>query len=207
MSRRLAALITRVAAAVVAKLGQPRWGFVASVDPNRPAVRLLLQPENVLSGWLPVLFGGGAAGASGGQVPVVGAMACLIPDLGDAEHGIVVGFAHNDGAQLPAMPNAPGAGGTPNGTAAPLASAEWFAHAFGSTVRLCADGSVLIQPGGGTVHLDGNLTVNGFVQAAGEVTRGWGGDDRVGLGTHSHPQGTDSHGDTEANTGAPVAGS
>ena len=43
------------AAALDRAQGQPRFGLVASVDPQRYAVRVSLQPEGVLSGWLPVL--------------------------------------------------------------------------------------------------------------------------------------------------------
>jgi hypothetical protein len=41
----------------------------------------------------------------------------------------------------------------------------------------------------------------------GEIERGYKTSDSVRLGTHSHPQGNDSHGDTEVDTGAPVPGS
>jgi len=35
--------------------GQPRFALVASVDPARYAARVTLQPEGVLTGWLPIL--------------------------------------------------------------------------------------------------------------------------------------------------------
>ena len=34
---------------------QPRFGTVTSVDPTTATARVKLQPEGVLSGWLPVL--------------------------------------------------------------------------------------------------------------------------------------------------------
>ena len=34
--------------------GQPRFGLVTSVDTSRMAARVTLQPEGVLSGWLPI---------------------------------------------------------------------------------------------------------------------------------------------------------
>ena len=58
--------------------GQARFGLVASVDGARYAARVRLQPEDVLSGWLPVLSPWVGAGwglvalpAPGGQVRVV----------------------------------------------------------------------------------------------------------------------------------------
>ena len=38
-----------------ASAGQPRFGSVTSVDPTQGTVRVQLQPESVLTGWLPVL--------------------------------------------------------------------------------------------------------------------------------------------------------
>ncbi len=35
--------------------GQPRFGIVTSVNPAAATARVTLQPEGVLSGWLPVL--------------------------------------------------------------------------------------------------------------------------------------------------------
>ena len=35
--------------------GAPRFGLVTSVDPATATARVTLQPENVLSGWLPLL--------------------------------------------------------------------------------------------------------------------------------------------------------
>ncbi|MGH7113985.1 MAG: phage baseplate assembly protein domain-containing protein [Stellaceae bacterium] len=57
-----------------------------------------------------------------------------------------------------------------------------------------------------TLAAGGVLTVTGDLHVTGEIIRGYGGGGQVVLGTHEHPQGTDSHGDTEQNTGAPIAG-
>lgn len=203
---RFLAGIKRQAAAMDAQAGQPRWGIVQNVDPSRPAVRVLMQPEGVLSGWLPVVQPSAGPGVSSGVIPLAGWMAFVLPDLGDAEHGVVIGFAHNDGATLPKPPNAPGTGGTPSTTPAPLVAGEWFITAFGSTVRLCANGDLLLVPGSGTVKIDGNLTVNGYVRAQGAIVAGYGGGDQVGVQTHTHTQPADTHGDTEAPTNAPTAG-
>ena len=42
-------------AAQDATAGQPRFGVVSSVDPATGTARVQLQPEGVLTGWLPVL--------------------------------------------------------------------------------------------------------------------------------------------------------
>jgi len=38
-----------------AAAGQPRFGVVTSVDPAAGTARVQLQPDGVLTGWLPVL--------------------------------------------------------------------------------------------------------------------------------------------------------
>ena len=58
--------IRQQAAAIVAQMGQPRWGVVQSVDPSRPAAKVLIQPEGVLSGWLPIATTAAAGGRGGG---------------------------------------------------------------------------------------------------------------------------------------------
>ena len=35
--------------------GAPRFGIITSVDPATATARVTLQPENVLTGWLPLL--------------------------------------------------------------------------------------------------------------------------------------------------------
>ena len=55
---------------------------------------------------------------------------------------------------------------------------------------------------GGSMHLDGN----GNLTITGEITRGFGTDDSVTVGQHTHNQPPDSHGDTEETTNKPNAG-
>ena len=71
----------------------------------------------------------------------------------------------------------------------------------GAALTLNADGSATLSFGGSPI-----FTVQGSIHATGAVIAGFGGGDQVGLQTHSHSQGADSHGDTEANTSSPLAG-
>lgn len=50
------------------------------------------------------------------------------------------------------------------------------------------------------------VTINGNLHVTGAVVGGYGGSQQVGLTTHIHNQPADSHGDTEAATDAPSAG-
>jgi hypothetical protein len=75
--------------------------------------------------------------------------------------------------------------------------------------------TVVISPSGIAVTASGSLpitltaettVVNGDMHVTGAVIAGYGGNDQVGLQTHEHPQGNDSGGNTEQNTGKPIAG-
>ena len=79
-----------------------------------------------------------------------------------------------------------------------------YNHASGLTLTISAGGAVtLAMPGGPGGQ---PFTVTGDIHATGAVIAGFGGGDQVGLQTHEHAQGDDSHGDTEQNTTAPIAG-
>ena len=171
MSSELISLIKRVAAGLINQRAHGRWGIVESVNPDGPLVRVMIQPDNVLSGWIPVLQQAAGAGATFLTVPEPGWQAFLNFDHGEHEHGVVVGFAHNDGAALPALPNAPGSGGTPSAGKIALAPGESaFLGPFGSAFRFNANGDIFMQPGSGTLKIDGHLTVNGNVTAQQNIT-------------------------------------
>ena len=140
-------MMKAAAAAVASAQGQPRWGSVINIDAPRGAVRVLMQPENVLSGWLPLALQSAGAGMTMLTVPTVGSQAFVIPDTGDAEHGVVVGFAHNDGAQVPKAPAVNGTGGTPSTTMAPLTPGnDGTVIRFGGAPKSCAVARVACCP-------------------------------------------------------------
>lgn len=119
-------------------LGQPRFGIVASVDPVRYAARVSLQPEGVLTGWLPVLSMW--TGPSWGAVclPVPGEQVLVVPQEGDAEHGVIVGASYSDSSRAPAAP----------------VGELWLVHRSGTKLQLCNDGTVRIS---GDLHVDGDV--------------------------------------------------
>ena len=99
------------AAQAAAQMAQGRWGTVSdgrNTDTGYQ-VRVLYQPNEVLSGWLPVLSP--MVGAGWGIVAPLanGTQVFVVPDLGDADHGVVIGAAYSTAA----MPPVPG--GTPVG--------------------------------------------------------------------------------------------
>ena len=118
--------------------GQARFGLVASVSTDNATARVLLQPEGVLSGWLPVLSPW--VGAGWGMVcpPSPGDQVLVLAQEGDGEHGLIVGRAFSQAAKPPAA-----------------AVGEFLlAHKSGAFVKLANDGTVRIQ---GDLHVAGDV--------------------------------------------------
>jgi phage baseplate assembly protein gpV len=81
--QRLQDAIKRLAVANDAMVAQPRFGIVSSVDGH--SVKVIYQPEGVLSGWMPVPSHG-----------VNGVAIVIPPSLGDQ---LIIDFAHGDHEQ------------------------------------------------------------------------------------------------------------
>ena len=126
------------AAALDAGHGQPRFGTVVSVDPARHAARVALQPEGVVTGWLPVLSPWVGAGWGLACAPMPGQQVLVLPQDGEGEHGVIAGGAWSDASAAPAAP----------------VGELWLVHQSGSFVKLTNDG---------TVRVNGDLHVNGDV--------------------------------------------
>jgi phage gp45-like len=121
-----------------ASIAQPRFGKVTSVDPTLGTVRVQLQPEGVLSGWLPVLTPWVGAGWGMSSPPSPGDQVLVIPQEGDVENGVVVGRAWSQDASVP---------NTPVGEL-------WLTHKSGSYLRLLNDGTVSIK---GDLRVQGDI--------------------------------------------------
>jgi uncharacterized protein involved in type VI secretion and phage assembly len=138
-------LMKAQAAGLDAMGGVLRCGTVSSFDPTRYAAKVLIQPENVLTGWLPVaaLWAGSGWGVA---APLSPGMQVIVAALeGNAEQGIVIGALWSN-------VDAP--------VAAPVGEL-WLTHQTGSFLKLHNDGTVEIKAS--TVNIDGNLVVSGDV--------------------------------------------
>lgn len=118
--------------------GQPRFATVTSYNSANATARVLMQPEGTLSGWLPVLSAWSGHGwgmicplAAGDQVLVV-------PQEGDAAHGVIVGRAFSSTNPPPQAPT----------------GECWLVHASGASVKLRQDGTVSIS---GDLHVTGDV--------------------------------------------------
>ncbi len=121
-----------------AAVGQPRFGMVTSVDTVAGTVRVQLQPEGVLTGWLPLLSPWVGAGWGLSCPPSAGDQVLVLPQEGDAENGVVVGRAWSQAATAPATP----------------VGELWLTHKSGSYVRLLNDGTISMQ---GDLHVNGDV--------------------------------------------------
>lgn len=150
----------RQAAQQDASAGQPRWGTVASVDAANHLARVLLQPDDVLTGWLPIATTGAGSGWGVVAIPTTGSQAFVVPDGGDAQHGVIVGFGHSTVAAPPKVPSATDGEGAAPSNGQP--GETLLVHASGACIRLCDDGSIYIRAP--TVNVDGDLHVSGDIQ-------------------------------------------
>lgn len=119
-------------------LGQVRFGVVTSVDPAAGTARVQVQPEGVLTGWLPVVSPWVGAGWGMSCPPAPGDQVVVVPQEGDGEQGLIVARAWSRVAAAPATP----------------VGEFWLTHRSGSFVRLLNDGTVSVR---GDLHVDGDV--------------------------------------------------
>lgn len=124
--------------ALVQTQGQPRFGTITSVDPNTGTARVAIQPEGVLSGWLPILSAW--VGAGWGMIcpPAPGDQVLVLAQEGAAEHGVIVGRIFSSQQCPPPAPS----------------GELWLVHQSGSYFKLTNDGTVQI---GGDLHVSGDV--------------------------------------------------
>ena len=132
------------AAALDHAAGQPRFGIVTSVDPGRAAARVALQPEGVVTGWLPILSPWVGAGWGLASPPAPGDQVLVLAQEGQSESGVIVGRAWSNQAR----------------PLAPPVGELWMMHEKGCALKLRNDGTVLLQ---GDVFVEGDLRVRGDV--------------------------------------------
>ena len=118
--------------------GAARFGTVTSVDPSTATARVTLQPEGVLSGWLPLLTPWVGNGWGLVCPPSPGDQVLVLPQEGDAEHGLII--ASTWSAQTKAPP-------APSGE-------FWLVHQSGSYLKLQNDGTVQVK---GDLHVQGDV--------------------------------------------------
>lgn len=120
------------------RVGQPRFGVVTSIHPDQAMAKVKLQPDGVLTGWLPVLSIWVGDGWGLVCPPSPGDQVLVIPQEGHAEHGIIVGRSYSDQKRPPVAPS----------------GEFWIVHKSGSAVKLTNDGKVRVK---GDLYVDGEI--------------------------------------------------
>ncbi len=149
--------------------GVARFGLVSSFDPNTYAARVLIQPENILSGWLPVLSAwvGNGWGLAAPLSP--GDQVLVLSQEAESEHGVIAGSVWSAvDRPLPA----------PSGEL-------WLQHQSGSFLKLHNDGTIAMQAT--QVTITGNLIVSGDI-ADQNATHGTVAKLRNAHDSHTHPE-------------------
>lgn len=159
--------------------GEPRVGIVESYDPNGPTVRLTVQPNGVLTGWLPLM--GLSVGSGWGIIcpPAIGSQAVYICQEGSSQDGIVIG----------------GIWSSVNVPPSAQAGEFWLVHESGSLLKLTNDGGVTLTAENG-LTINGDVTINGTVMASNDVVAG-----SISLQNHVHGGVTSGTSDTTGPTG------
>jgi phage baseplate assembly protein gpV len=118
--------------------GTARFGIVTSVDPKTATARVTLQPEGVLTGWLPLLTPWVGNGWGLVCPPTPGTQVLVLPQEGDAEHGLIIAASWSAQTTAPAAPS----------------GEFWLVHQSGSYLKLQNDGTVQIK---GDLHVAGDV--------------------------------------------------
>jgi uncharacterized protein involved in type VI secretion and phage assembly len=138
MLDRLTNVLKTHAAGLDRASGQAKFAIVSSVNPQTGYARVIIQPDGVLSGWLPVLSSW--VGNGWGMVcpPKPGDQVFVVPQEGDVEQGVIVGRAFSTKQMPPSAPD----------------GELWFVHQSGSFLKLCNDGTIRLS---GDLHVQGDI--------------------------------------------------
>lgn len=166
------------ASAMMQGQGQPRLGIVSSVDAATYTARVLLQPEGVLTGWLPILATAVGAGWGFACPPGIGDQVMLLPQEGEAEHGVIIGRLWSETQATPGAP----------------VGEMWLVHGSGSFLKLHNDGTV--EGNAAQWNLTGDVHVTGRLLATGDIVAGG-----ISLQGHVHPGVEPGGGNTEVPEG------
>lgn len=118
--------------------GQAKFGTVTSVDSATGNARVMIQPDGVLSGWLPMLSSWVGNGWGMFCPPSPGDQVLLLPQEGDVEQSVIIGRTYSVSQRPPAAPE----------------GEFWLVHRSGSSFKLTNDGTIRII---GDLHVQGDV--------------------------------------------------
>jgi hypothetical protein len=150
-------LMRREAERVGGQWARKRVGIVDAYDPSHYAVKVRLQPENTLTGWIPITspWVGNGWGFYAGPTPGD------VVEIDFQEGGKEAGFT---GLRFYSTVTKP----------LPVPSGEfWLVHASGAFIKLTNDGKLSLQDGAGsflTLNNDGTATLKADLTVQGTIT-------------------------------------
>ena len=132
-AHRLRSAVRYAAEQAQEQYAQPRLGLRTSYDPTAHAVKVMLQPENVETGWLPLkpIWQGNGWGFF--APPPAGSQCIVLFQEGHPDCGFCLGAIPSD-ADRPLT--------VPDGEC-------WLVHQSGASVKLTNDGSLTLADGKG----------------------------------------------------------
>lgn len=143
------AIVNRVVAEVLkvlaGRIEHTRMGIVDGYDPNTHTARVRIQPENTLTGWLPIHVKGVGQGWGMYFPPAPGDQVHVSHLEGDVGSGQVTGIVNDDDHPPPAVPS----------------REFWLIHQSGSSLKFTNDGKVAL-----VTNSDFNVTVGGKMIAS-----------------------------------------
>lgn len=142
-----------LAASASSVAGRPRHGVVSAVDPTTHSVKVTIQPEGVVSGWIPDP-GIACAGLRIACPAEIGTQVLLVPVEGDAEHPVIVARLFDTTMLPPVSPF----------TKKPVQPGELGLFLADGTALHIAAGSISIK---GQLSVEGSIAVTGDVIANG----------------------------------------
>jgi phage baseplate assembly protein V len=119
-------------------MAQARMGTVVSSNSRTATAKVLLQPERVLTGWLPVLTQWAGSGWGMACPPSPGDQVLVIPQEGDPQLGLIIGRLYSNLIRAPDAE--PGE--------------MTFSHQSGCSIRLLNSGMISIN---GDLHVSGDV--------------------------------------------------
>ena len=142
-----------LAASASSVSGRPRHGVVTAVDPTTHSVKVTIQPEGIVSGWIPDP-GLACSGLRISCPAETGTQVLLVPVEGDAEHPVIVARLFDTTVQAPKSPF----------TNKPVQPGEIGIFLADGTALHVTNGSVSIK---GALHVEGGINATGDVTANG----------------------------------------
>lgn len=181
-------------------LARTRVGTVTSYDPNTYSAKVLLQPEGVEIGWLPITSAWCGNGWGLFSPPTSGDTVQLEFQEASMDAGLIVGRFYSDQARPLPAPSGELWAVHKSGAQFKLlnSGAALFSDGHGASITLNGDGSITSAASSwnhsgafklsGDATISGNATVSGDVAVDGKLTAG--GDVRgagTSLHSHTHP--------------------